>query len=58
MNGSRSYRLRTDFPGGGAMKDRDWLLPSLALTLVSGLVAIALIPSYSGILPALRILPL
>lgn len=40
------------------MKDRDWQLPSLALTLVSGLVAIALIPSYSGILPALRILPL
>lgn len=40
------------------MSDRDWLVPGIALTLVSGLIAILLIPSYAGILPALRMLPL
>ncbi len=40
------------------MSDRDWLVPGIALTFVSGLIAILLIPSYAGILPALRMLPL
>lgn len=40
------------------MRERDWLVPSIALTLVSGAIAIALIPRYSGILPALSLLPL
>lgn len=40
------------------MRERDWVVPSIALTLGSGAIAIALIPSYSGILPALTLLPL
>ena len=40
------------------MRERDWLVPSIVLTLVSGAIAIALIPRYSGILPALSLLPL
>ncbi|MBX3561007.1 MAG: phosphatase PAP2 family protein [Sphingomonas sp.] len=40
------------------MSDRDWLVPSIALTAALGLFAIALIPSYSGILPAIGLLPL
>lgn len=40
------------------MRERDWLVPSIALTLVSGAIAIALIPRYSGILPAIGMLPL
>lgn len=40
------------------MTDRDWLVPSLLLTAASGLVALALIPNVSGILPAVWMLPL
>lgn len=40
------------------MSDRDWLVPSIALTIASGLFAILLIPSYTGILPAIGLLPL
>jgi hypothetical protein len=39
------------------MKEIDWLLPSLVLTIFSALFAIVMIPSYAGILPALGILP-
>ena len=38
-------------------RERDWLVPSIALTLFSGLIGIAMIPSYAGVLPALTILP-
>jgi hypothetical protein len=40
------------------VNERDWLVPSLLLTLVSGSFGIVMIPDYSGILPALGILPL
>ncbi|WP_299321926.1 phosphatase PAP2 family protein [Parasphingopyxis sp.] len=40
------------------MRDFDWLVPSIALTIMSGLIAILLIPSYSGILPAIAVLPI
>ena len=40
------------------MRERDWLVPSIALTLASGAFGIALIPDYSGILPAVGIVPL
>lgn len=39
------------------MSDRDWLVPSIALTAISGLVAFCLIPDTSGILPAVALLP-
>lgn len=39
------------------MTDRHWLAPSIAMTLLSGLIAILIIPSYSGILPAVMMLP-
>ena len=38
-------------------QERVWLAPAAALTLVSGVGALALIPSASGLLPALSILP-
>lgn len=41
----------------GSMQDREWLLPSVGVTLLSGLVAILLIPSYSGVLPAIGVIP-
>ena len=34
-------------------QERVWLAPAAALTLVSGVGALALIPSTSGLLPAL-----
>lgn len=40
------------------MRERDWLVPSTALTLLSAGFALLLIPDYSGIMPALRLLPL
>lgn len=39
-------------------RDRDWLAPSIVLTCLSGLFGIALIPNYSGIAPALSMLPM
>lgn len=39
------------------MTDRDWLAPSIALTVASGLIAIFLIPDYAGVMPAVMILP-
>lgn len=39
------------------MQDREWLIPSVALTLVSGAIALALIPDTSGIMPAVGMLP-
>ncbi|CAA9483861.1 MAG: hypothetical protein AVDCRST_MAG91-162 [uncultured Sphingomonadaceae bacterium] len=38
--------------------DRDWLAPSIVLTLMSGAVGILLIPDHSGVVPALAVLPL
>lgn len=43
---------------GWVVKDRDWLVPSAVLTLLSGLFGILMIPNTSGILPAVGILPL
>lgn len=39
------------------MSDRDWLVPGIALTVVPGAIAMALIPSFAGIMPAIGILP-
>lgn len=39
------------------MSDREWLLPCTFMTLASAAFAVALIPDYSGILPALSLLP-
>lgn len=39
------------------MSDREWLAPSIVLTLVSGTLALLLIPNYAGIAPALMMLP-
>jgi hypothetical protein len=39
------------------MLNREWFLPSLALTALSTGIAIVFIPHLSGLLPALRILP-
>jgi hypothetical protein len=39
------------------MSDRDWLAPSIVLTLLSGTLAFLLIPNYAGIMPALLMLP-
>lgn len=38
--------------------DRDWLAPSIGLTLLSGTLGFLLIPDYSGVVPALAVLPL
>ena len=40
------------------MRERDWLVPSLVLTLVSGAFGLAMIPDHSGVMPAVGILPL
>jgi hypothetical protein len=40
------------------MGERDWLLPSVVLTLVSGTSALLLMPNHSGVMPALAILPM
>lgn len=40
------------------MSDRDWLVPSVVVTLVSGAIAFLLIPDYSGILPAILLVPM
>lgn len=40
------------------MSDREWLAPSIVLTLLSGALALVLIPDYTGIMPALLMLPL
>lgn len=39
------------------MSERSWLLPSVLLTLGLGAVALLISPNYSGILPALDLLP-
>jgi len=38
-------------------KEREWLVPSVVLTVVAGASALLFMPSIAGILPALRILP-
>jgi hypothetical protein len=40
------------------MSDRSWLVPSIILTLVSAASALLIMPNYSGVIPALLILPL
>ena len=40
------------------MSERSWLLPSAVLTLLSGVIALLIMPNYSGVLPALGLLPL
>ncbi len=40
------------------MGERSWLLPSVLLTIVSGACALLIMPNYSGVLPALGMLPL
>lgn len=40
------------------MNERDWLLPSIALTLLSGAFALLMMPDYSGVMPALSLLPM
>lgn len=40
------------------MSERSWLVPSVVLTTVSGAIALAIMPNYSGVLPALSLLPL
>ncbi|MEN7537297.1 phosphatase PAP2 family protein [Aurantiacibacter flavus] len=39
------------------MREKEWLLPSIVLTIVTATAALTLIPSVSGLLPALAILP-
>ena len=40
------------------MRERDWLVPSMVLTLLSGAFGLVMIPDYSGVMPAVGILPL
>lgn len=40
------------------MRERDWLVPSILLTVGSGAIALVAMPNYSGVLPALGLLPL
>src|SRR5687767_590164 len=40
------------------MSDRDWLIPSIALTIAAGVFGLLMIPDYSGIMPAVRLLPM
>ncbi|MBO6767835.1 MAG: phosphatase PAP2 family protein [Erythrobacter sp.] len=42
---------------GVAMSERDWLIPGVALTFLMGSMALLVMPSVSGLLPALSILP-
>lgn len=39
------------------MRDRDWILPSIAVTMLAGLIAIVLIPDYTGVFPAVAVVP-
>jgi len=39
------------------MKEWSWLAPSIAMTALSGLIAILLIPDTSGVMPAINLLP-
>ena len=40
------------------MSERSWLVPSVLLTIVSAACALLIMPNYSGVLPALGLLPL
>lgn len=40
------------------MTDREWLVPSIVLTLLAGAIGIMMIPNYSGVMPAVAMLPL
>src|SRR5438067_10049979 len=40
------------------MREKDWLIPAASLTAASAASALLLIPDYSGIMPALLLLPL
>lgn len=42
----------------GVMSERSWLVPSTILTLLLGVTALALMPDYSVVMPALGMLPL
>ncbi|HVI98953.1 MAG TPA: phosphatase PAP2 family protein [Sphingomonas sp.] len=39
------------------MGDRDWMVPSIVLTVATGAVALPLMPDLSGVFPAIGILP-
>lgn len=39
------------------MRDRDWIVPSIAITMLSGAIAMLLIPSYTGIMAAVGVVP-
>ena len=44
---------------GEKMSERSWLVPSVLLTIVSGAWRqLVIMPNYSGVLPALGLLPL
>ena len=40
------------------MSERSWLVPSIILTVGMGAIALVLTPDYSGIVPALMLMPL
>ena len=40
------------------MRERAWLIPSMLLTVALGAAALGAMPKYSGVMPALKILPL
>ncbi|MCB2059970.1 MAG: phosphatase PAP2 family protein [Novosphingobium sp.] len=39
------------------IKERDWIVPAILLTVVTGVSALSFIPDASGLIPALNILP-
>ncbi|MCB2075456.1 MAG: phosphatase PAP2 family protein [Novosphingobium sp.] len=39
------------------IKEREWIVPAILLTVVTGIVALSFIPNSSGLIPALNILP-
>jgi len=43
---------------GESMSDRDWLVPCAGLTIASGAVALWFMPDRSGMMPALKLLPM
>jgi hypothetical protein len=43
---------------GKVMGERSWLVPSIVLTIGSGATALVAMPNYSGVVPALGLLPL
>ena len=43
---------------GDKLGERSWLVPSIVLTIVSGALALLIMPNHSGVMPALELLPL